>query len=78
MSARNPAAPGYWVACGRHEVLIHDRSGLLSPDSTTTCWGHYYCSCLGCWACDGVERDCHCDVDWDLVRQQREDEKTWG
>lgn len=25
------------------------------------------CTCDGCWACEGHELGCTCDIDWDVV-----------
>lgn len=29
------------------------------------------CTCPGCWACDGFEMSCTCDIDWDAIAETR-------
>jgi hypothetical protein len=31
------------------------------------------CLCPGCWACDGLEMGCTCDIDWDAMAEARLD-----
>lgn len=36
------------------------------------------CTCDGCGACAGHERDCTCDIDWDEIHELREFERLDG
>lgn len=45
---------------------------MTSPKATSAALAEskHVCSCDGCWACNGHENDCTCDVDWDALTEK--------
>lgn len=50
---------------GREAAGITIKPELVAPVTYV-----YWCSCPGCWACDGREPLCTCDVDWDALYER--------